>query len=118
MGDYASDVFAAMYDVLKPGGVLGIIDHRGPPYRADDPEAATGYLEESDVIDLAVAAGFVLDASSEINANPTDPKNHPSGVWSLPPSLREGPVDLEYYMQIGESDRMTLRFVKAVEKEE
>jgi len=96
--------------VLKPGGVLGIVDHRaisGTPL-----EKSTGYLPDSYVIQLASEAGFQLAATSEVNANPKDTKNHPKGVWTLPPTLAMGDQDKDKYLAIGESDRFTLRFVK------
>jgi predicted methyltransferase len=102
--------FKAFFDVLKPGGVLGVEDHRAASGKPVDP--ASGYIAEEDVIKLAADAGFKLDAKSEINANPRDTKDYPKGVWTLPPSLRLGDVDKEKYLAIGESDRFTLRFVK------
>ena len=104
IGEYAEEVFAAMFTALKPGGVLGVVEHRGEPYLPGR-EAPTGYVRESDVVALATAAGFVLEESSEVNANPADTKDYPEGVWTLPPSLRRGPVDYEKYTAIGESDR-------------
>jgi len=103
-------MFKAMFSVLKPGGVLGVTDHRANPGPATD--GKKGYLTEQQVIDYATAAGFVLDAKSEINANPKDTKDYPKGVWTLPPALTLGEVDKAKYLAIGESDRMTLRFVK------
>jgi predicted methyltransferase len=109
MSDNMADkVFAASYDVLKPGGVLGVVDHRGKP--GLDPKS--GYVQESDVIRLAESVGFKLADKSEINANPKDTKDHPQGVWALPPSYAHGDKDREKYAAIGESDRMTLKFVK------
>lgn len=105
---HAEQVFGAMFRVLKPGGVLGIEQHRGPD--GVDPE--TGYVAESQVIALAEAAGFVLEERSEINANPADDHDHPEGVWTLPPTLRLGDQDRAAYEAIGETDRMTLRFRK------
>lgn len=102
--------FKAFFAVLKPGGVLGVEDHRAAPGKPVDP--ASGYIAEEAVIKLATDAGFKLDAKSEINANPRDTKDYPKGVWTLPPSLRLGDVDKEKYLAIGESDRFTLRFVK------
>ena len=112
IGNYAADVFAGIHRALKPGGVLGIVDHRGEPHPPGDPDTETGYLRTEDVITLAEAAGFELEASAEINANPADTKDHPEGVWTLPPSLRLGPEDYDKYVAIGESDRMTLKFRK------
>jgi len=106
----ADEVLAAFYEVLKPGGVLGIVQHRAGP--RSDPERFIGYLPEEGVVAMAEAAGFELEARSEINANPKDPADHPGGVWTLPPSLRLGDEDRARYVAIGESDRMTLRFRK------
>lgn len=89
MGDGQLDtVFAAAYDVLKPGGVFGVVGHRLPESREQDPEASTGYVKESVVVAAAEAAGFELAGRSEINANPDDDADHANGVWTLPPSLR------------------------------
>jgi predicted methyltransferase len=111
-GGYADKVFAAMFRALRPGGVLGIEEHRGDPDLPQDPLAATGYVTQEHVIKLAEAAGFQAAEHSEINANPLDTRDHPKGVWTLPPTLKLGDQDREKYMQIGESDRMTLKFVK------
>lgn len=111
-GGFAETVFDAMFDVLKPGGVLGLTDHRADPGTNLDTMNSSGYLTEALVIELAEEAGFVLEEKSEINSNPKDAKNHPAGVWSLPPTLRLGEKDREKYLNIGESDRMTLRFRK------
>ena len=104
--------FAAMYKALKPGGVLGVVQHRGDPKVTQDPKAASGYVNEDYVIALAEKAGFKLSGKSEINANPKDTKDYPKGVWTLPPSYRLGDEDRDKYAAIGESDRMTLKFVK------
>jgi len=107
----AQPMFDGFFKVLKPGGVLGVVEHRA---NADVPAGdRSGYVSEAQVIALAQAAGFVLEEKSEINANPADTKDHPNGVWNLPPSLRvnEGD-DAAKYQAIGESDRMTLRFRK------
>lgn len=104
--------FKAMYVALKPGGVLGVVDHRLPAGRPLSDQEASGYLREDYVIQMAQRAGFELAARSEINANPRDDANHPEGVWTLPPTLRLGDKDRERYLAIGESDRMTLKFVK------
>lgn len=106
----AEGMFKGFFDVLKSGGVLGVVEHRAKrDVPADD---NSGYVGEAQVIALAEAAGFRLDGKSEINANPRDTKDHPNGVWTLPPSNNHDPKDAEKYKAIGESDRMTLRFVK------
>lgn len=102
----------AFYAVLKPGGILGVVQHRSDTMELLASGKISGYVTEAAVIELAEAAGFVLDAKSEINANPQDTHQHPQGVWTLPPSLRLGDEDREKYLAIGESDRMTLRFKK------
>jgi predicted methyltransferase len=111
-GGYTDAVFAAMYKTLKPGGILGLTEHRGNPDVEQDPKAASGYVTEAETIKLAEAAGFKLVDRSEINANPKDTKDYEGGVWTLPPRLRLGDKDREKYVAIGESDRMTLKFVK------
>ncbi|MCC7413737.1 MAG: class I SAM-dependent methyltransferase [Gammaproteobacteria bacterium] len=109
--DVAAKMFAAMYAALKPGGVLGLVAHRAAAgSQAADPGAEQGYVTEDRAIALAGAAGFELVARSEINANPADSRAHPDGVWSLAPTFRSG--DEARYAPIGESDRMTLKFVK------
>jgi predicted methyltransferase len=108
---YADEVFTAMYRALRPGGALGVVEHRANPGR-QDPLARSGYVTEAHVIALAAAAGFRLSAKSEINANPRDTKDYPRGVWTLPPNYALQDADREKYAAIGESDRMTLRFVK------
>ncbi len=96
-----------------PGGVLGVIEHRAA---ADVPvEDKSGYVGQDQVIAMAQAAGFTLDSSSEVNANPRDTKDHPNGVWMLPPVGRHDEADSAKYQAIGESDRMTLRFVKPMQ---
>ncbi len=110
--DFADAMFASMYTALKPGGVLGVIEHRGNPAVPQDPKAASGYVNEDYAIELAEAAGFVLQAKSEINANPADTKDYATGVWTLPPTLRAGEENRDEYIAIGESDRFTLKFVK------
>lgn len=104
--------FKAAYRVLKPGGVLGIVQHRAAEGVDPKKSADSGYVPPSYVIKLAETAGFQLAGTSEINANPKDTKDHPEGVWTLPPGLRLGDKDRAKYLAIGESDRMTLRFVK------
>jgi len=108
----AEVMFKAMFAVLKPGGVLGVEDHRADAGKKLDDVVNSGYLPTDYVIKLATDAGFKLDAQSEINANPKDDHNHPKGVWTLPPSFDMGDTDKAKWQAIGESDRMTLRFVK------
>ena len=110
MADQEHEYFAAFFQALKPGGVLGIVEHRARPDADMQSMHKTGYVTEAYVKEIALRAGFIFDASSEINANPRDSSDHPNGIWSLPPSLRSG--DEDKYKAIGESDRMTLRFRK------
>jgi predicted methyltransferase len=110
--DQAAAVFNAMFKALKPGGILGIVEHRGSPKKPQDPKAVSGYVTEDYVISLARKAGFEFLAKSEINANPKDTKNYPEGVWSLPPTLKLKDKDKQKYLEIGESDRMTIKFMK------
>jgi predicted methyltransferase len=102
----------AIYAALKPGGVLGLVDHRADPAQPADPKAHFGYVNQDYAIALAKAAGFELVASSEINANPKDTRDYEQGVWTLPPTWRLGDKDRERYAAIGESDRFTLKFRK------
>jgi len=111
---YLLDVFRSVFDVLKPGGVFGIVEHRASRVSEISSSAVEGYLDESYVISVAEQAGFKLQAKSEINANPKDTKDYPKGVYALPPTLAMGTVDRAKYLAIGESDRMTLKFVKTV----
>src|SRR5690606_20890769 len=99
--------------VLKPKGILGIEQHRAAAGADPVASAKGGYLPEAFVIEQLQNAGFKLAAKSEINANPKDTKDHPKGVWSLPPSLGDGETDRDKYIAIGESDRMTLKFIKS-----
>jgi predicted methyltransferase len=92
--------------------VLGVVEHRAAPGKTLEEVVESGYLPEDYVVGLATAAGFVLDEKSEINANPADTKDHPNGVWTLPPGNRHDEADKAKFAAIGESDRMTLRFVK------
>lgn len=108
----APRIFATFFRILKPGGVLGVVDHRLPEDRDSALEKQSGYLKRSTIVKLATDAGFRLVAESQINANPRDKADHPKGVWTLPPTLIEGDKDKAAYLAIGESDRMTLRFVK------
>lgn len=105
----------AVYSMLKPGGVLCIVDHAGDESVPQDPKGANGYVNESHFRALAENAGFRFLAASDINRNPRDSKDHPHGVWSLPPTLRGSPplsADRRKYLEIGESDRFTLKFEK------
>ncbi len=106
------EIYTAFNRVLKPGGILGVVQHRANKGSDAKETAEKGYVPESYLIRLIENKGFELVGSSEINANPKDTKNHPEGVWTLPPSYRLKDVDKEKYTSIGESDRMTLRFVK------
>ena len=108
----APQMFAAMYRALKPGGVLGVVEHRGNPAVPQDPLAKSGYVNEDYAIKLIEAQGFRLVAKSEVNDNPKDTKDYEQGVWTLPPTYRLGARDHDKYAAIGESDRFTLRFVK------
>ena len=108
----ADAYFKAFYDVLKPGGTLGVVDHRAKPGTDLETMKKSGYLTEALVIEHARKAGFTLEAQSEVNANPKDTTDHPNGVWTLPPNNNHDPADDARYKAIGESDRMTLRFRK------
>ncbi|MDP9421413.1 MAG: methyltransferase domain-containing protein [Pseudomonadota bacterium] len=108
----ADHVFAEAFRVLKPGGTLGVVEHRLPEEADDARQLTSGYVKVSTVRLLAEKAGFQFAGSSEINANPKDTKDYPEGVWTLPPALALGDKDREKYLAIGESDRMTLKFVK------
>ncbi len=108
----AAAMLRAMFTALKPGGVLGIVDHRADPTAPVDPAAPNGYVNEAYAIELARGAGFEFAGASEINANPKDTRDYEQGVWTLPPTWRLGDKDRARYAAIGESDRFTLRFVK------
>jgi predicted methyltransferase len=109
---FEKEALAEMYRALKPGGILGVVGHRGNPDKPQDPRAASGYVNEQYAIELIQAAGFELVARSEINANPKDTKDYEQGVWTLPPVYRLGNRDRAKYEAIGESDRFTLKFRK------
>jgi predicted methyltransferase len=113
-GGNGEAVFKAIYTALKPGGILGVEEHRGDASQAQDPKATSGYVREDYVIKLGEEAGFILAGKSDINANPKDTKDYAKGVWTLPPTLRMGEVDKAKYLAIGESDRMTLKFLKPI----
>ncbi|WP_422011941.1 class I SAM-dependent methyltransferase [Roseateles sp.] len=108
----AQAVFDAAFKALKSGGTLGVEEHRLPAARTQDAKASTGYVHEATVIKFAEAAGFKLAGRSEVNANPKDTADHPEGVWTLPPTYALKDKDRAKYQAIGESDRMTLKFVK------
>jgi predicted methyltransferase len=109
---YASEVLAACFRALKPGGILGIEAHRGRADQPQDPKAKSGYVREDYAIGLAKKAGFELAGSSEVNANPKDTKDWPKGVWTLPPTLTLGDQDRAKYVAIGEADNFVLKFRK------
>ena len=112
MAGQEHEYFATFYKALKPGGVLGVVEHRAKPDAGMDVMRTSGYVTEAYVKEVAAVAGFVFAGNSELNANSKDPTVHPEGVWTLPPNYRMGNVDRDKYMAIGESDRMTLKFVK------
>ena len=112
-GQAAPNAFKAFHRMLKPGGTLGVVDHRLPEGMDSAAEMKSGYLKRSTIVKLAQDAGFRLAGESKVNANPRDTHAWPDGVWTLPPTLRLGDTDRARYVAIGESDRMTLRFVKA-----
>jgi predicted methyltransferase len=109
---FAPEAFAAFYRALKPGGVLGVEDHRGQRDAPQDPKAVDGYVRQDYAIALAKKAGFRFEGSSEINANPKDTANWPKGVWTLPPTLALGDQDRAKYEAIGEADNFVLKFRK------
>jgi len=111
-GGMEKEVFAAIFMALKPGGVLGLVEHRAAEGADPKESSGMGYVPQSHVVELAATAGFVLEASSEINSNPLDTKDYEQGVWTLPPTLALEDKDRDRYLAIGESDRMTLRFRK------
>ncbi len=104
--------FKAMYAALKPGGVLGVVDHRWPDADNEDSFSADGYISEERLIALADEAGFRFDGRSDVNQNLKDTHEHAQGVWTLPPTLALGDEDRDSYLAIGESDRLTIKFIK------
>jgi predicted methyltransferase len=112
-GDEGIDnAFGAFFKALKPGGVLGVVEHELPENADDEAMKKSGYMKRSYVVAAAEKAGFELAQSSDVNANPMDTADHPKGVWTLPPSLSLGEQDRDKYLAIGESNRMTLKFKK------
>jgi len=109
---FAPKAFAEFFQMLKPGGILGVVEHRAEPSTDLATMIKSGYVTEAQVMKLATDAGFTFIAKSQLNANVKDSADHESGVWALPPSLRNGDKDKEKYLAIGESDRMTLKFMK------
>jgi predicted methyltransferase len=112
MAGQEHEFFDTFYTALKPGGILGVVEHRAMPDATMETMRTTGYVTEAYVKDIAAAAGFEFVGSSEINANPQDMTVYPEGVWTLPPNYRLGDTDRARYEAIGESDRMTLKFKK------
>lgn len=108
----AQNVYDAIFRILKPGGILGVVQHRSLENAKDNFKGENGYVKESLMIRLVENSGFKLIEKSEINKNPKDLKKYPEGVWSLPPTFREGKTNKKKYTLIGESDRMTLKFMK------
>ena len=109
---YLKEVFEVSYNALKKGGIFGVVEHRAPESFDLKKMNSTGYVTESLAIKLASEVGFILVDKSEINANEKDKKNHPKGIWTLPPTLKLKDKDKEKYLEIGETDRMTLKFIK------
>jgi predicted methyltransferase len=112
MFNWQREALQSMFSALKPGGVLGVVEHRGNPKLPQDPRAASGYVNEEYAVELIESVGFKLVARSEINANPADTKDYEKGVWTLPPNYALGSTHRERYERIGESDRFTLKFIK------
>ncbi|MFM9827475.1 MAG: class I SAM-dependent methyltransferase [Sphingomonas sp.] len=110
--DLTQTAFDQMFAMLKPGGTLGLVEHHLPEAMAATTEAKSGYMKKSSVVRFAEKAGFKLAGESAVNANPKDTHDYPRGVWTLPPSFAAGETDRARYAAIGESDRMTLKFVK------
>ena len=105
-------VLKVFFRALKPGGVFGVADHRGPPEATMEQLMKSGYVRQDMAISLIEKAGFKLIGSSEVKANPKDTKDYPEGVWTLPPTYRLGDVDRAKYAAIGESDRFLLKFLR------
>jgi predicted methyltransferase len=108
----ASQTFATLYRALKPGGLLGVVEHRGNPAVPQDPKAKSGYVNEDFAVQLIEAQGFRRVGTSQVNDNPKDTKDYEKGVWTLPPVFALGEKDHAKYAAIGESDRFTILFAK------
>ena len=115
LGPNMDSIFSNSFEVLKPGGIFGVVEHRAEAGTSIDKMKKSGYVTEEHAIKIAKKHGFVLVSKSEINSNPKDLKNYPKGVWTLPPSLRQKDKNKDKYLAIGESDRMTLLFKKPSE---
>ena len=115
LGPTMDSIFSNTHKALKPGGIFGVVEHRAKPGTSMEMMRKSGYVTEAHAIAIAEKHGFELVAKSEINANPKDLKDYPKGVWTLPPNLRLKDTDKEKYLEIGESDRMTLLFRKPIE---
>jgi predicted methyltransferase len=111
-GGFAVEALAASFQALKPGGILGIEEHRGPNDKPQDPKAKNGYVRQDYTIQLAKTAGFEYVGSSEVNANPRDTKDWVDGVWTLPPTLSQGEKDRARYLAVGEADNYVMKFRK------
>lgn len=111
-GGVLAEALTAAHTALKPGGVFGVVQHRASDGRDADAMKASAYISEDYVIAAAMSVGFELDDRTDLNANPKDPTDHAQGVWELPPVLRGDPSERDAKIAIGESDRMTLRFIK------
>jgi predicted methyltransferase len=109
---YADQALTACFTALKPGGILGIEEHRGSNDKPQDPKGENGYVRQDYTIAMAKKAGFEYVGASEINANPRDTKDWPDGVWTLPPTLAQGEKDRAKYLAIGEADNYVLKFRK------
>jgi predicted methyltransferase len=107
---YADQALAGIFKALKPGGILGVEDHRGRNDQPQDPKAKNGYVRQDYAIALITKAGFEFVGSSEVNANPRDSKDWVDGVWTLPPTLSQGEKDRARYVAVGEADNFVLKF--------
>jgi predicted methyltransferase len=111
-GGYADEALAAAFKALKPGGILGIEEHRGRNDQPQDPKAKNGYVRQDYTLALVKKAGFEFVAASEVNANSRDTKDWVDGVWTLPPTLSQGEKDRARYVAVGEADNYVLKFRK------